>query len=172
MEQSERKNRILLSIQEGLEKNDANSWVFDLVESGKIEAFEESVLEKFGYDEEEVSILFCDDEFIHEYNKRDRGIDSATDILEYENGEEYEDEDGKWYIAGDMLISFETLPKNAEYFGVSQNDELKRLLVHGTLHLNGYDHGEAHVEPGVEPTDEMLKMQEDALKDFKDVKLI
>ncbi len=172
MEEPKRKNRILLSIQEGLEKDDSNAWVFDLVESGKIEDFEEKVLEKFGYDDEEVSILFCNDEFIHEFNKRDRGIDSATDILEYENGEEYEDEEGKWYIAGDMLISFETLPKNAEYFGVEQNDELKRLLVHGTLHLNGYDHGDAHVEPGVEVTDEMLKMQEEALKDFKDIKLI
>ena len=172
METAGRKNRILVSVQEGLEKNESNAWVFDLVESGKIEDFEEKVLEKFGYDGEEVSILFCDDEFIREFNKRDRGIDSATDILEYENGEEYEDEEGDWYIAGDMLISFETLPKNAEYFGVGQNEELKRLLVHGTLHLNGYDHGDAHVEPGVEVTDEMLRMQEDALKDFGEIRLI
>ena len=172
MEEPKRKNRILLSIQENLERNETNAWVFDLVESGKIEDFEERVLEKFGYDDEEISIMFCDDEFIRDFNKRDRGIDSATDILEYENGDEYEDEEGRWYIAGDMLISFETLPKNAEYFGVEMNDELKRLLVHGTLHLNGYDHGDAHVEPGVEVTDEMLKMQEDALKEFVDVRLV
>jgi hypothetical protein len=38
--------------------------------------------------------------------------------------------------------------------------------------LNGYDHGDAHVEPGVEVTDEMLKMQEDALKEFLDVRLV
>lgn len=166
-------NRILVSMQEDLEKNESNEKYFALIESGKIEEFESKVLERLGYDDEEVSVMFCNDAFIHEYNKKDRGIDSPTDILEYENGDSYTDEEGNTlFIAGDMLISFETLPKNAEYFGVDENEELKRLLVHGSLHLNGYDHGDAHVEIGVEPTDEMLKYQEDVLKEFKDVKLI
>jgi len=166
-----KKNRILVSMQDDLEKNESNEKFFDLVESGKIEEFEKQILTRLGYDDEEVSIMFCTDSFIQEYNKNDRGIDSPTDILEYENGDEYEDEEGKWYIAGDMLISFETLPKNAEYFSVTQNEELKRLMVHGTLHLNGYDH-EEHIEQGIEPTDEMLKLQEEVLKEFKDINLI
>ena len=73
---------------------------------------------------------------------------------------------------GDIIISVETVPKNAAYFGVSQNEELKRLLIHGTLHLNGYDHGEAHIEPGVEPDDEMLKLQETVLSGFSDITII
>jgi len=112
------------------------------------------------WDREEVSILFCNDDFIHELNKNYRQIDSATDVLSFENGESYEDENGEvWLSAGDIAISLETLPKNALYFEVSEDEELRRLLVHGLLHLNGYDHGEEHVEKGVEPVCEMLKVQ-------------
>ena len=45
-------------------------------------------------------------------------------------------------------------------------------MVHGTLHVNGYDHGEAHIESGVEPTDEMLKLQESVLRGFTDITLL
>ena len=85
---------------------------------------------------------------------------------------EYEDEEGKWLASGDIVISLETLPKNAEYFEVSQNTELKRLLIHGLLHLNGYDHGEEHIEKGKEPECEMLSLQEKVLKEFADTVLI
>ncbi|MBQ6056501.1 MAG: rRNA maturation RNase YbeY, partial [Treponema sp.] len=109
----------------------------------KILSYEQTVLEKLGYDNEEISILFCDDEFIHQLNKEYRDIDNPTDVLSFENGMEYTDDEGTWYSAGDIIISLDTLPKNADYFGVSPNEELKRLLIHGTLHLNGMDHGEA-----------------------------
>ncbi|MCR5605255.1 MAG: rRNA maturation RNAse YbeY, partial [Treponema sp.] len=57
-------------------------------------------------------------------------------------------------------------------FGVSEDEELKRLLMHGILHLNGWDHGEEHVEKGVVPTDEMLKLQEETLPQFLSDKII
>ncbi len=158
------RNRVLVSMQEGLADPE---WL------PLIEPYEQKVLEALGYDGEEISVLFCDDNFIHDLNKTYRNIDSPTDILSFENGDSYTDEDGnEWKSAGDMVISLETLPKNAEYFGVSQNEELKRLMIHGTLHLNGMDHGEAHIEPCVEPTDEMLKLQEKTLKEFSDEKII
>jgi len=156
-------NRILISVQEGIQEPE---WL------SKIEDFENKVLEKLEYDGEEVSILFCNNEMIQQLNKEYRDIDSPTDILSFENGEEYEDEEGKWLSIGDMIISLETLPVNAEYFEVDQNEELKRLLIHGTLHLNGYDHGEEHIEKGVESKDPMLVLQESVLKAFSDIKLI
>ena len=165
-------NRVFVSLQDELLETAENARFFALVDSGKVEDFVCAVLEKIKKDGEEISVLFCDDEFIHEYNFRDRKIDSATDILEYENASEYEDDEGKWFVAGDMLISFETLEKNATYFGASVDEELKRLLVHGTLHLNGYDHGDAHLEVGVAPTDEMLLLQEKILADFADRRLL
>lgn len=158
-------NRILISIQEDFT-------VPDWFNEEKITSYVQSVLEKLGYDGEEISLLFCNDEYIHELNKNYRNIDSATDILSFENGEKYKDDEGEWLSAGDIALSLETLPKNADYFKVSENEELKRLLIHGVLHLNGYDHGEEHIESGLAPTDEMLVLQEKILSDFGEVKLI
>jgi probable rRNA maturation factor len=129
-------------------------------------------LQKLNYDNEEISVLFCSDEFIKELNSQYRNIDSATDVLSFENGEEYEDEEGLWKNVGDIAISLETLPKNAEYFEVDTNTELKRLIIHGILHLNGMDHGEEHIEKGVVPTDEMLVLQENLLSDLIEEKII
>lgn len=158
-------NRILISVQEDIA-------VPEWFSEEKIRNYVEKVLEELKFDGEEISILFCDDAEIQNLNKSYRNIDSPTDILSFENGAEYEDEEGKWLEAGDIAISFETLPKNAEYFKVSENEELKRLLIHGCLHLNGYDHGEEHIESGVEPKDEMLCIQENALKKFSSVNLM
>jgi probable rRNA maturation factor len=157
-------NRILVSVQDEIP---VPAW-FD-----RIEPYEQKVLEKLGYDGEELSILFCTDAFIQELNKSYRSIDAATDILSFENGDSYTDESGvEWITAGDLIISLDTLPKNAAYFGVPENEELKRLLIHGTLHLNGMDHGDSHIEPGIEPEDEMLKLQETVLRSFSDEKII
>lgn len=153
-------NQIFVSTEEGM---DEPEWL------SKIEDFADKVLEAAGYDDEEVSVLFCTDRCIQELNRNYRNIDAPTDVLSFENGEEYTDEEGeKWYQAGDIAISLETLQKNAEYFNVDQNEELKRLVVHGLLHLNGYDHGEEHVEKGVEPVCEMLVLQKKLMEEFKD----
>ena len=113
-------NRVLISMQDGLEEP---------VWFGNIEEYELKVLERLGYDGLELSILFCDDPFIKELNKNYRDMDNPTDILSFENGEEYEDEDGShWISAGDIIISLDTLPKNAAYFSVTENEELKRIV--------------------------------------------
>lgn len=156
-------NRILISLGED---------VIEPIWFNKVEPFIQTVLQKLNYDNEEISVLFCSDEFIKELNSQYRNIDSATDVLSFENGEEYEDEEGLWKNVGDIAISLETLPKNAEYFEVDTNTELKRLIIHGILHLNGMDHGEEHIEKGVVPTDEMLVLQENLLSDLSDEKII
>lgn len=156
-------NRVFVSVQE---KMDEPVWLC------KVEPFVQKALKRIGYDGEELSLLFCDDAFIQELNKNYRQIDSATDILSFENGDEYEDEEGTWFCAGDIIISVETLPKNAAYFEVDENSELKRLLVHGLLHLNGMDHGDEHIEKGVSPEGEMLVLQEQILEELKDEILI
>lgn len=156
-------NRILISLGED---------VTEPVWFNKVEPFIQTVLQKLNYDNEEISVLFCSDEFIKELNSQYRNIDSATDVLSFENGEEYEDEEGLWKNVGDIAISLETLPKNAEYFEVDTNTELKRLIIHGILHLNGMDHGEEHIEKGVVPTDKMLILQENLLADLIEEKII
>ncbi|MCR5046485.1 MAG: rRNA maturation RNase YbeY [Treponema sp.] len=156
-------NRFLLSC----EDIDEPEWL------ERVEPFMQKIAAEMGFDGQEISIMFCGDKMIRELNKNYRNIDSATDVLSFENGETFKDEDGlEWLLAGDIAISVETLKKNAEYFGDDINSELKRLLFHGLLHLNGYDHGEEHIEKGKEPECEMLKVQEEILLKFKGEKII
>lgn len=153
-------NRILISVEEEMPEP---SWL------DSVEPFVQKAMKEAGYDKEEISIFFCTDAFIQNLNNEYRNIDSPTDVLSFENGEIYEDEDGtEWTAAGDIAISLETLPKNASYFEVDENEELKRLLIHGMLHLNGLDHGEEHVEKGKEPECEMLKIQKRIMEALKE----
>lgn len=138
-----------------------------------VEPFVQSVMSEMGYDSQELSVLFCGDPFIQNLNKEYRNIDSPTDVLSFENGDVYSDDAGKeWTCVGDIAISLDTLPKNAEYFEVSQNEELKRLLIHGILHLHGMDHGEEHVEKDREPECEMLKIQKSLMEKFSSVNIM
>lgn len=156
-------NRVLVCVQEELEPP---KWLQN------VEGFVLKVLNAFGYDGEELSILFCNDSYIQKLNDSYRGINSPTDVLSFENGEEYVDDEGKWFCAGDIAISLDTLPVNAAYFEQSLDSELKRLLVHGVLHLNGYDHEPEHIEKGVSPKCEMLVKQENLLVQLKDESVI
>lgn len=163
MKRKKMKNRILVSMYEGVE---APQW-FD-----NIEPFMQFIMKKLHFNHEEVSVMFCNDAYIQELNKQYRQIDSATDVLSFENDDVYKDEEGKWKCVGDIVISLDMLPVNAKYFDEDNNSELKRLLVHGLLHLNGYDHGEEHIEKGKTPECKMLIKQEKLLLKIKDEKII
>lgn len=156
-------NRVYVAMQEGIDEPD---W-FE-----SVEPFVNKVMGELKFDGEEISMLLCNDTYMQELNKTYRNIDSTTDVLSFENDEEYEDEEGKWKCAGDIVISLDTLPVNAEYFNENRNDELKRLIVHGLLHLNGMDHGEEHIEKDVQPVCEMLVLQEKVLEKLKDEKIV
>ena len=157
------KNRVFVNIQENLEEP---QWLEN------VECFAQKVLEMLEFSHQEISILFCNDEYMQQLNKNYRGIDSSTDVLSFENDMEYEDEYGKWKCVGDIVISLETLPINSDYFDENNNDELKRLLVDGIVYLNGMDHGDEHIEKGVMPVCEMLQRQEKILELLKEEKII
>ena len=114
----------------------------------------------------DISLLFCDDAFIQNLNKQYRDIDSPTDVLSFEQGDEYFDDAGETrFMAGDIVISLDSLRFNAEEFNVEINEELKRLIVHGILHLNGMDHSDNS------PEQEMLKFQEELLMQYKNMEI-
>ncbi len=156
-------NRVFVAMQEGVDEPD---W-FE-----SVEPFVQKALGELKFDGEEISMLLCNDTYMQELNKAYRNIDSTTDVLSFENDEEYEDEEGLWKCVGDIVISLDTLPVNADYFEEDRNAELKRLIVHGLLHLNGMDHGEEHIEKGSAPQCEMLVLQEKVLNNLKDEKII
>ncbi|MGL4982112.1 MAG: rRNA maturation RNase YbeY [Treponemataceae bacterium] len=132
------------------------------VESDKISSFVENVLEKLEKQQWEVSITFCDDGFIAKLNREYRKKDGATDVLSFEQGDSYKDEnDVSWFCAGDIIISLDTLQENSKYFNVPCEQELYRLLIHGILHLNGMDHSDnSQNQP-------MLVLQEEILTQIK-----
>ena len=151
-------NRVLVDVQEGVE---TPKWL------NKVEPFVQKVLEHLDLDDWEISFLFCNDEFIHKLNLEYRKIDSATDVLSFEQGDEYvDDNDNTWYTAGDIVISLDTLPKNAENFSVPIGEELKRLIIHGILHLDGMDHTDNS------PEQEMLQYQERLLQEYTGEEII
>ena len=87
----------------------------------------------------QLSIVICSDDEIQELNSRYRGKDSPTDVLSFS---QLEGREHAPIISslGDVIISVDTAQKQANNLGVSLEDEILRLLIHGTLHLFGYDH--------------------------------
>lgn len=83
-----------------------------------------------------VSVLLTGDAEIQRLNWEFRGKNKPTDVLSFPAGENA----GRSRAAGDLAISVETAAREAQRLGHALNLELKILLLHGTLHLAGYDH--------------------------------
>nr|WP_245523169.1 rRNA maturation RNase YbeY [Thermosediminibacter oceani] len=97
--------------------------------------------------EVEVSVVFVDNDYIRELNRSYRGKDMPTDVLSFSMRETSADEafDGNEEVErmlGDIVISLEKAREQADAFGHSFEREVGYLVVHGVLHLLGYDHEE------------------------------
>ena len=157
------KRKIIMSNSISVSFNDEPPGSIDPV---RVENFISEVLNELNLKNWDISLLFCDDAFIQNLNKQYRDIDSPTDVLSFEQGDEYFDEAGETrFMAGDIVISLDSLRFNAEEFNVDINEELKRLIVHGILHLNGMDHSDNS------PEQEMLKFQEELLVQYKNMEV-
>ena len=119
--------------------------------------FIQRVLSELGLKNWDLSVLFCNNRFIKSLNARYRNKDEPTDVLSFPLGET--SPKGR-YLAGDIVISLDALEENSKFFNVSADEELRRLIVHGILHLSGEDH--ITNEKG----ESMLKTQEKILALF------
>jgi len=93
---------------------------------------EEGVLKKRKL--EELSVIFCSDEYLLDMNKKYLDHDYFTDVITFDNSEENS-------FSGDIFISIDRVRENAETFRQLFIDELHRVIIHGVLHLSGYDDG-------------------------------
>jgi probable rRNA maturation factor len=84
--------------------------------------------------EGEVHVLLAGDATLRRLNRQFRGKDKATDVLSFPAVESGAG------VAGDLAISLETAARQAAHFGHSLRDEVRVLLLHGVLHLAGFDH--------------------------------
>lgn len=87
-------------------------------------------------DDAELSVLFVGSDHIRRLNQRFAGDDYATDVLSFPMMEDDDDS----LLLGDVVICPQVAQSNAEQLGHSIDTELETLLVHGILHLLGYDH--------------------------------
>ena len=85
-----------------------------------------------------LNVIFTDDTYIHELNKKYRKKDKPTDVLSFS----YIEETGIAIngLIGEIYISVPTAERQAPEYGNTLSDELKKLFVHGFLHIFGYDH--------------------------------
>ncbi|MDR1586713.1 MAG: rRNA maturation RNase YbeY [Treponema sp.] len=126
-------------------------------------AFSAKALDALGKDNWDLSILLCGDAYIRKLNAQYRDRDEATDVLSFALGGDCPDgEGGNRCLPGDIVVSLETLEENSRYFEVSFDEELRRVIIHGILHLNGMDH---RTNGKDEP---MLLLQEELLEKTKE----
>lgn len=110
----------------------------------------------------ELSILFVEDSFIQQLNQQYREIDEPTDVLSFPQQEnnQWKDLDIPAIPLGDIIISVDHAKKQATSYGHTFAREIAFLVVHGFLHLLGYDHMTAADEA------KMFARQKKLLKEF------
>ena len=91
-----------------------------------------------GYEPAEVSLVLADDAFVHVLNRDYRGKDCPTNVLSFENADK--PIPPQPWMAGDIIVAYQTVKKEARAQGKSFRAHLAHLLIHGTLHIQGFDH--------------------------------
>ena len=101
--------------------------------------FGEQTLLAIGASDQNATIVFVTDKGIKELNRRFRGQDYATDVLSFPTEAEAFEIDQQSKL-GEVVISVQRAEAQAKKHGLSFSSEIKQLILHGLLHLRGYDH--------------------------------
>ena len=104
---------------------------FQLDNEEKYQDWLSSVIDSEGKEEGEINYIFCDDDYLYEINVQYLEHETLTDIISFDYTLDN-------LISGDIFISIERVKDNAKDFGVTFDEELKRVMVHGVLHYCGY----------------------------------
>jgi probable rRNA maturation factor len=104
------------------------------IETKAWEAFAAKAATAIGRNGSSATIAFVSDQSIRRLNRQFRGVDKATDVLSFPA------DDSDNLNLGDIAISVETAAKQATENGLAFDEEVAQLILHGLLHLCGYDH--------------------------------
>lgn len=126
---------------------------FELEESVKYVDWIEKVLSSEAFVCGEIDYIFCSDEYLLELNQEYLNHDTLTDIITFD----YADTNR---ISGDIFISVDRVMENSEAFEVAFENELKRVMAHGVLHLMGYK------DKGTDDAKVMRQKEEEKIKMF------
>jgi rRNA maturation RNase YbeY len=105
---------------------------FKVLNPIKTKRWLKSVIESEGFELLEINYIFCNDKYLHKINVEYLEHDTLTDIITFDNSEEDQ------LIEGDIFVSIERLTDNTQDFNTTFEQEFKRVIVHGVLHLCGY----------------------------------
>lgn len=92
----------------------------------------QKIITNEGFELLHINYIFCSDEYLLEVNKTYLDHDYYTDIITFDNSDEEQ------FIESDIFISLERVAENAKQLGIEFEQELKRVMAHGVLHLCGY----------------------------------
>lgn len=119
------------------------------------------------YEPAEISLVLGKDVLVRELNLKYRGIDSTTNVLSFENTEK--PIKGQVWLAGDIIIGYRTVVKEAREQGKTFESHFAHLLIHGSLHLQGYDHLEEKQAQEMEALETRLMKKMGYEDPYKDV---
>lgn len=108
---------------------------FVLPDPGKLKSLLKQLIQSEGKSLGDLNYMFVDDKYLLEINQKYLGHDTLTDIITFPLSRSSE------IISGEIYISIERIKENAVSLNVDFERELKRVMVHGVLHLIGYDDG-------------------------------
>ncbi len=105
---------------------------FDLPDKDALVFWIKSAIENEQKKMGNITYIFCSDEYLWNMNKQFLDHDYYTDIITFDYVKDN-------VISGDLFISYDRIKDNAERFNVLRETELLRVMIHGVLHLVGYD---------------------------------
>jgi rRNA maturation RNase YbeY len=114
-------------------------------------------IEAEGYDEGDISYIFCDEEYLLKINKQFLDHDTLTDIISFDNSL------GK-QIHGEIYISEERVRENALEFNQTFEDELHRVIIHGILHYCGFKDKTDNEKQAMRAQEDLCLNQRDFLR--------
>jgi len=115
------------------------------INRGKLRRRLAGLLKELNLTEADLSVSLTDDEEMREINRQYRGVDASTNVLAFAL-EEGEPMPGQIRVLGDVVISTETICREAPLLGYSDAGMFYFYLIHGLLHLLGYDHEKGPAE--------------------------
>ena len=104
---------------------------FEFQEDKSYDSWIRKVISSEGKQLGEINYIFCDDDYLYKINLKFLDHDTYTDIISFDNSEGDE-------LNGDIFISTDRVTENAKEYNVDFSEELKRVIIHGILHLCGY----------------------------------
>lgn len=112
------------------------------IERHRVARLSRAVLDRIGYGDRTLTVIFIRDRAMRVLNRDYRGIDKPTDVLSfaYHETADFPESAQEAEHLGDLVISVETAATYARELGLTFDREVEHLVIHGALHLAGYDH--------------------------------